>query len=164
MTKHLKLKSRKLKRMTAWCCSLSRHLHRLNLTWTNCPAVCQQYMKCIQHEGRRKERADKEFTVICDLSCHTLTYKGNPNAGGYTHIHPQTHIYVHTKLATSDTVCCNSTLEIERWEDMMTDEVCVCVSSEVELTATPPQGSLYRLPCNSKLFFLTPHFEEERPE
>ena len=69
------------------------------------------------------ERADKELTVICDLSRHTLTYKGNPTAGGYTHTHTQTH----TQLATSDTVCCNSTLAIERWEDMLRDEVCVFV-------------------------------------
>lgn len=102
------------------------------------------------------ERADKEFTEICDLSCHALTYKGNPTAGGYTHARtqPQTH----TKLATSDTVCCNSTLKIERWDDMMRDEVCVLVCdfpSEVELTATPPQGSSpTRLsPSNPKLSF-----------
>lgn len=31
------------------------------------------------------EYADKEFTVLCDLARHTLTNKGNPDAGGHEH-------------------------------------------------------------------------------
>lgn len=43
------------------------------------------------HPGRKIDRVDKELTVICDLSGHTLTYKGNPTAGGYTHAPTDTH-------------------------------------------------------------------------
>lgn len=80
--------------------SLFSCLHLLNPTRTNCPGACQWWMKQIQRGGRELDRGDKEIPQICDLSCHTLTYKGNP--GGDTH----------TKLATSDTVCGNTTLEI----------------------------------------------------
>lgn len=71
------------------------------------------------------ERADKEFTVICDLSCHTLTYKGNPTAGGYAHKHTHAHAHSHQ----TDTVWCNSTLKMERWEEKMKAVECVCVCS-----------------------------------
>lgn len=67
--------------------SLFSRLHLLNPTRTNCPAACQRWVKWIQWGGRELDRGDKELPQICDLSCHTLTYKGNPGGDTHTHTH-----------------------------------------------------------------------------
>lgn len=93
MARKLHHMANKPKICSVWWCPLYHHLQPLNLTWTSCPGVCQQCMKCIQHRGRKIDRLDKELTVICDLFDHTLTYKGNPTAGGYTHAPTGTHAH-----------------------------------------------------------------------